>query len=49
MKAPESSSSLTHGFCRLLPPLIMRGLNLKISQNFMGTKFAGGINLYDGS
>ena len=42
MKAPESSSSLTHGFCRLLPPLIMRGLNLKISQILWGQNLRGG-------
>ena len=31
-----ASSAKIHGFC---PPIIMAGLNLKICQNFVGTKF----------
>ena len=34
----EASGISLHGFCPPLPPIIMGGFNLKIFQNFVGTK-----------
>ena len=38
-KSADNYEDLTHGFC--LPPsnIIMKGLNLKMYQNFVRTKF----------